>query len=261
MKSRRIAVCLYGQWRTADYCLPWIAKQYEFADVSYFVHTKTYSTYTNTDVGYKDYSARSIENSVTKYLKGVRSLEVICRQDEKFVPKNGHWHYAPMFSSMQRAAYAFFDTPDYESFDWVVLQRLDSLVGPVVGSFGQKFSLHPTTDTLYVMDRNMRFSLEANQRGLHDLLIVGKPHVVNLLVAETFQATANPKHTDWQRFAFEGPNVFLRKCANACGHRVEDLAGLEIALVRPDADLDRFPVFDSFEHHKSFWIKNHKGMK
>lgn len=258
----KVAVCLYGQFRTGEYCLPWIVEQYKFGDAKYYAHVKTYSTYANTVGSKPDVKSKDkIEAVLRSHLGNDLSyLAIVDYDEERLVPKKGHWHYAPMFSSMQQAAYAAFKANASTNVDWVVLQRLDVLIGPQPDTLSSRlFSQPPDLHTVYTINANMRFEKEGGQHGIHDVYLAGSLQSMNLLVAETFPATANPQATDWQRFAFEGPNVFLRKAAQTCGLHVRQLP-VEMAIVRPTADLAT-PAFQSFKHHESTWHQDHKGMK
>ena len=257
----KIAVCLYGQYRTGDYCLPWIRKQYAFADADYFIHTKVSSTYPNTEVEeplryvYPEDVHRSIRNELGLLVKTCRILSV---GEEKQTPDRGHWHYAPMFSSMQHAVYAALGAYATTPYDLIIAQRLDMLVGPFVESVAEAAKNYTRPHTVFTVNPEMRFMNEGMQAGIHDVFLAGTPAAMNLLVAGTLEATAFPRTTDWQRYLFEGPNVFLRKAAATAGLHVGH-ARVGFALVRPNADLSR-PALESYAYHEKFWSTNHRRL-
>lgn len=257
----KIAVCLYGQYRTGDYCLPWIKEQYAFADVDYFVHTKAYSTYPNTrgqnplEVMYPDVIGKQLRSVLGTQVKWSRILEI---GDEHHKPGNGHWHYAPMFASLQQAVYAALAAYANTHYDVIIAQRLDMLVGPRVSFLADAARQYTKPLTVFTVNPEMRFMNEGMQAGIHDVFLAGTPSTMNLLVGETFEATACPSKNDWQRYLFEGPNVFLRKAAASAGLHLAH-ARVGFALVRPTADLT-VPVFDSYSYHEKFWSTQHRKL-
>lgn len=258
----RIAVCLYGQYRTGDYCLPWITKQFAFAKTEYFVHTKNYSTEPNN--GMPNPRVRLPQeihkNLVSKIGPHLRDYKVVgLEDDEKFSASKGRWHYASMFNSLQQAVYMALARHISEPFDLIVVQRLDTLVGPRVdglASIADRMSKTP--HSVFSMNPEMRFMPEGMQHGIHDVFLAGQPRSINLLVAQTFEATSTPRSNDWARFLFEGPNVFLNKAARASNLHVRP-TGLGFAIVRTTADLSQ-SVFDSYQYHERYWHTNHKNL-
>lgn len=259
-RKARVAVCLYGQYRTGDYCLPWIKEQWASADADYYVNVKVGNTYGNltSEIDVADHAAEDIRESVTLHLGDhVRSLQI---QTEDPLTTLGYWHYAPMFSSMQRAVYSCLRSiAEGSQYDWIVLQRPDVLIGPEVRSLRRLLS-HPLDETsIFTIDTDMgQIFGEARSGGIHDMLLAGSPAAMNLLVAGTFEVTAGATLQDWQKFRFIGPNLLLRQCAYQANLRLA-LFRATVAVVRPTADLTN-PVFQSFEYHRKFWTSVHKGM-
>lgn len=263
----RIAVCLFGQYRTGDYCLPWIVKQYDFAETRFYAHTKAYAGYPNLEghrgLGTKpSHDADHIRGACERY--GVDLVDVVETVDDDPFSVPGGWHYASLFGSLQASVYhalARFRETDWWP-DLIAVQRFDMLLGPQVTSFGQALAITGhQPDTLYVLNRSMRFNKEARQFGIHDVLLLGSPYTINTLVAETFSATQEVTRRGWQIHHFEGPNVFLRRMVDRCGLHVDQIP-LAFALVRPDADLER-DVFasDTFAYHVKHWTSSHVGLR
>jgi hypothetical protein len=260
MRKPRVAVCLFGQYRTGDYCLPWIREQWSFADAVYYVGVKTDNTYANL----KEYSAsaldiKSVKDSVFTHLKPLVMHLSIQEQDPLTGP--GYWHYAPMFRSMQRILYSALrhSVASGIEYDWIVLQRTDVLIGPGINTLKRAIPSRPHESDIWTINPSMgQIKGEARSGGVHDVFLLGSPQAMSLLVSGTFEATAGATVQDWRKFFFTGPNVFLRKCADQANISLQRL-NAEVAIVRPNADLE-IPVFKSFEHHEKFWRTNHKGM-
>lgn len=259
-RRSKVAVCIYGQYRTGDYCLPWIQEQWASADTDYYVNVKVGNTYGNlpTRIDVADHLVSDVQSSVSRHLGDrVRHLQV---QTEDPLTKLGYWHYAPMFASMQRALYSCLRAVAKGAhYDWVVLQRPDVLVGPEVRSL-DKLPVRPLDDiSILTVDSHMNQIFgEARSGGVHDMLLAGSPAAMNLLIAGTFEATVGATLQDWQKFFFTGPNVFLRQCADQANLRLVSFRSI-VAVVRPTADLT-IPVLQSFEYHRKFWTSSHKGM-
>lgn len=260
MTRPRVAVCLFGQYRTGDYCLPWIREQWASTDVSYYVNVKVGNTYGNllNSPRVDAHSADSIADSVFHHLGDkVKHVQV---QTEDPLTTPGYWHYAPMFSSMQLSLYrALRHVAEGHHYDWIVLQRPDVLIGPEVRSL-DKLPIRPLDDTsIFTVDPHMsQIHGEARSGGVHDMLLAGSPAAMNLLIAGTFEATAGASLQDWQKFFFMGPNLLLRRCADQANLRLVPLRAT-VAVVRPTSDLT-VPVLNSFEYHRKFWTSVHKGM-
>ncbi len=260
MRRPRVAVCLFGQYRTGDYCLPWIREQWSFAEADYYVNVKADNTYSNL----KEYPASksdtdAIKDSVLSHLdSSIRHLSI---QEQDPLTEPGYWHYAPMFRSMQRALYGTLRQAIAAGieYDWLALQRTDVLIGPGTGTLQRALPSRPYESDIWTINPNMgQISGEARSGGVHDMFLIGKPQAMSLLVAGTFEATACATLQDWRKFFFTGPNVFLRKCADQANLNLPRL-NAEVAIVRPNADLE-ISVFKSFGYHDKFWRANHKGM-
>lgn len=258
----RIAVCLYGQYRTGDYCLPWITKQFAFAKTEYFVHTKSYSTEPNNGMPNPKIRPPSeiSRHLIAKIGSNLHNYKVISIEDDaKFDASKGRWHYASMFNSLQQVVYMALARHVSDPFDLMVVQRLDTLIGPHVDSFSSVAARMSTIPhSIFSMNPEMRFMPEGMQHGMHDVFLAGQPRSINLLVAQTFEATSTPRSNDWARYLFEGPNVFLNKAARAANLHVRP-SGLGFAIVRSTADLSR-SVFASYQYHERYWHTNHKNL-
>jgi hypothetical protein len=211
-----------------------------------------------TKIDVADHAVDHVRESVFSHLKDkVKDLQV---QTEDPLTTPGYWHYAPMFSSMQRALYSCLRAVTTGAhYDWVVLQRPDVLIGPEVRSLHKLTSHVPDSTSIFTVDTHMsQIFGEARSGGVHDMLLAGSPAAMNLLIAGTFEATAGATLQDWQKFFFMGPNLLLRKCADQANLRLAPLRAA-VAVVRPTADLTQ-SVFNSFEYHRKFWTSIHKGM-
>ncbi len=240
--------------------MPWIREQWGSVDTDYYVGVKTSSTYANltADSQSSKLSVDEVQQSLYTHVGSrIRHLEVL---EEDHLARPGYWHYAPMFASMQRVLYACLIAISKGSqYDWVVLQRTDVLLGPDPSSLTQILPDRPEASSVWTVNGNMpQIYGEARSGGVYDMLLAGSPQAMNLLISGTFEATTNAKTTDWKKFFFTGPNVFLRSCADQANLNLENLR-VAVAVVRPGQHLN-IPVFQSFEHHRRFWIESHKGM-
>jgi hypothetical protein len=254
----RIALCLYGQYRTGDYCLPWIKQQFEFADVDVYAHLKSYNSFTNQVVpSNSEFQEGHIEEKLgALFGTSVKYVHVLHRHDNPFLAR-GVWHFASLFASIQASVYRALLYAD--KYDMIVAQRTDVLIGPTTRALASVWPSSVNERDLWVIDNNMgQIKGEARSGGLHDVFFMGSPGAMNLLVADTFRATCNVSNSDWMKFQFMGPNLFLAQSAHKANLQVHNL-GTGFAIVRPNADLS-VPVEQSFHYHQKFWVENHKGM-
>jgi hypothetical protein len=258
--SPSVAYCFYGQYRTANYAMPWLKEMVISTDnvKSVFCSTKIMNTYPN--------SIEDLEKVVTppdkaratlvKTFPGIE-LDLSLTVHKALDPNRGYWHYARMIWSMNKVLQMYnVWAKDHGDVDLIVLSRLDSLIGPQPTSLGSWFRHQkPKYRHLWTCPGTMHFSGSELGVGLGDLLLIGTPMSINSLLSYSLECLSTRPRLGWATYR-HGPNLLFKRAADASSLLTYPLP-VRIALVRPNADLS-IPVFDSFEHHAKFWTDNHK---
>lgn len=269
----KIALCLFGQWRTGDYCLPWLLSQYrtltEFAsssDIDVYCYLKSYAYYPNSrnpkawSLTESDPVSIAEELRKTWFGPKIKRLVITSAKDEKFKSSRARWHYASLFSHIQAAGFDALRTHDSgeSKYNLILFQRPDALVGPYATSLPDALNKTDWTRNSFLHIAHWRSEVEARQQAVNDMFFGGHPDALSKVLSYTMVATQNPTSLCWQRLRWHGPNTLLASAAQASALDFVNL-NLEVALVRPHADLS-MPALSSFSYHRAFWISDHKGM-
>lgn len=279
----KIAVCLFGQLRTAEYCAPWIKESFNFSaydretmtwekqnhwdtgkyekyeqpfQVDYFCDFKT-SSFTTNDVGDKKKlhtprdidKIRSLYNPVAEHITP-DAVDVIIANNRPFAGK--------MFSSMCRTVLLKqqYELQNNFMYDAVFLHRYDVLTGPSPTALRDVFHPHGVQPLCIYGEHtsNIRFVNEGFRAGFMDLLLWGDSFSIDSLCARLYQnwAVCDPEQLKHE-FSF-GPNVALSIAVSDVGLAFHPLH-IGTTIVRKTADLS-IPVFDSYAYHETFWVGN-----
>lgn len=258
--SPSVAYCFYGQYRTADYCLPWIAETVGTTDNlrAVFVSTKVMNTYPNSQGAQAE---RAKSSSIVSNLLGVwpqAKIHIDPVVHHVLDPKKGYWNYARMFWSMNKAYQMYCDWAEANGdVDLLVFHRLDALTGPnptTLSSYLKHLQVVPYA--LWCDNGHIRFHYNEFGLGVSDLTLVGSPFAMGTILSYSTDCMVHRPKQGWHKF-MHGPNIQLKNAADAASLTIFKLAG-ETALVRPNADLT-LPVFESFTYHSKFWRQAHKG--
>ena len=279
----KIAVCLFGQLRTAEYCAPWIKETFNFSDyeretslwkhnkhwhkervyekytdpieIDYFCDFKTVS-FTSNDISAKKIQHNSVDIDKIRRLYNPagehitpENIDISLRQDKPFM--------TPMFSSICRTVLLKQEHEIKNNFiyDAVFLHRYDVLSGPSPNMLRESFhqnGIQPLC--IYGMGgANHRFLNEGFRAGFLDMIFWGDSFSIDALSARLYQywATDNLHHLKHE-FS-HGPNTALSIAANDAGLSYEP-APISYSIVRDTADLT-IPVFDSFFYHTQYYLK------
>lgn len=256
-----VAYCFYGQYRTADYCLPWIAATVSATSNvrGVFVSTKLANTYPN--VSNRSNSQLSDSRVITRKLTETWPDAVVHVDPVVHLvldPAKGYWNYSRLFWSLNKVYQMYCQWAlEHGDVDLLVFHRLDALAGPrpdTIGNYLRRAKVTPYE--LWVDNGHIRFHFHEFGNGISDLTLVGSPFALGTLLSYTTQSLAHRPTQGWSKF-MHGPNIHLLDAAHAASLSVNKLAG-ETALVRPTADLT-IPVFESFEYHAKNWKQDHKG--
>ena len=294
MREIKIAVCLFGQARTGQYCAPAIRAAYDQIDgtemlvgfnkqfvdkckikVDYFCHTKDYDSAGQTkgvefgqesavtDTAIADLFAmyNPIKSGVTQ-----RADETVFENPEIdtaikwLLPK-------PMLLSIVSAVNL---KKEYEvecgwKYDVCICQRFDTVTTPF-SPVEKLLRNHGLRDGLIYSHWVTMFLREDSSWGLGDFWFGGDSFAMDLMTASLSQLVIDSKRTDSEVNESQlgyGPNVML---FNACKKNnifvVEFPGGLEAAPVRPQADLKLDVLDGATAHiHHDFFVQNHPSNK
>jgi hypothetical protein len=133
--NKRMAVCLYGQYRIGDYLLPWIKHVYDLSEfnihVDFFVSIKefnSYNPYTRFDIkdinDLYEFDVEDAKRSIYNILPNVRKFNIIPR-DMDYIAIQGNTPVSTgIFDSiMLKQEYELENNIEY---DFVFMQRFDS---------------------------------------------------------------------------------------------------------------------------------------
>lgn len=288
----RIAVCLYGQTRTAEYCAPWIKKSFDIPNgtemnifsktfdcyhtflgkepcnfhVDYFLHFKDYNIYVNTkgDPDFLDAKPIKIDKAATARLIAAykpKRWEQLSYDNERNIIDGNKNTYATMFYSIASALRL---KKEYEMetgipYDYCFVHRFDTINGPFVTSFQDKVATSGFMPlTVYGSSETLRWKWENWRLGPNDIFFGGDNLAVDMLLADISRLYSSDDQV-MLGDDIGGPNIIIgRSAANsavslACDHSIIP------AVVRHSADLLNNPVFDSWQYHQNFWLSNHKS--
>lgn len=257
--TMKIAICLYGQFRTGLYCAPYIKSCYEFGscdldiEVDYFCFTKDYNT-NGRVLNDKKYGEITPFNNYDDLEKAFD----IYKPKEKMVFKKEHEGYPitnfphpNLFSIMMSIELK----KDYEEehgfkYDYCFCQRFDVLILPknialMIMNLGDKERFIYT----HLIER---FPLERNSLGIGDFWFGGDNMSLDLL-SSGITPLFSKAHIGC------GANVAMYDILMANNIYPSIPQPYLLATpVRPEANLE-LDVMDSFYNHHDFFINNHPG--
>lgn len=218
----RIAICLYGQYRSGDYVLPYFKTLSEQTDcvVDFFCSTKKQNYYKfsrsakvhNKDMDNIQYvDEELIKNKIIASGINVKTINVLSNTaDEKFreaeVERNGLFYTMAdsiNLKTLYEAEHGFV-------YDIVLLTRYDALIGPIdMLEYLRIWYNNATTDTF---EKDFNYSLMNNwliacpmnidqqvlnpSTGLQDILTIGSSVSMDMISTElsiVMQSNLNPK--------------------------------------------------------------------
>ena len=292
-KKKKIAVCLYGQPRTALYCAPWIKEWFnvppgteintykknidmlpEFVskdqcevEVDYFLHIKDYNIYMNTigDVGDNpiDSPVQKVSQDYINELINVyqpKKHQVLTFEEEYELIHGQRNGYSALFYSITSAMRL---KREYEIetgtlYDYCFTHRYDGIIGPGIDTFKNRLSGpgFPPMSVL-ALGELYRWKWEFWRLGPSDVFLGGENLAMELLLAD-----ASRIYTSDNLFICNddigGPNLVLGKSFSNSSIKLETDYNLHCAIVRHSADLT-IPIFESWPYHQNYWLTNHKS--
>jgi hypothetical protein len=294
MREIKIAVCLFGQVRTGQYCAPAIKAAYDQVDgkeivinfnrqfsykciikVDYFCHTKDYDSVgqaKGAEFGQESPVSDEEINAIFAVYNPNRSG--ITRRIDEVVFENPEIDSAikwllpkPMLLSIIAAINL---KKEYElecgwKYDLCVCQRFDALTTPFspLEKLLQEFGIR---DNVIYSHWITSFPQEDGAWGLGDFWFGGDSFAMDLMSASLSQWIIESKRSDSEINESQlglGPNVMMY---NACKKNnifvIEFPNGLEAAPVRPGADLKLDSMAKHTAHiHHNFFVRNHPSNK
>ena len=293
-KKIKIAVCLYGQPRTALYCAPWIKQwfnvpsgiqvnQYkknfdmipEFVskepcdvEVDYFLHIKDYNIYINTigdpewdgsTNGVKFVSQEFINELVAVY--NPKKYEVLTCEEEKNMTSTGVRNgYSAMFYSLTSAMRLKreYEIETGQIYDYCFTHRYDGIMGPSIDGFKMRLEgIGFPPMSVLTLGEMYRWKWENWRLGPNDVFLGGDNLAMEMLLADTSRIYASDNFMMCND-DIGGPNVILGKSFGNSNIRQDSEPHLHCAIVRHSADLN-IPVLESWAYHQNFWLTNHKS--
>ena len=293
-KKIKIAVCLYGQPRTALYCAPWIKQwfnvpsgiqvnQYkknfdmmsEFVskepcdvEVDYFLHIKDYNIYINTigdpewdgsTNGVKFVSQEFINELVAVY--NPKKYEVLTCEEEKNMTSTGVRNgYSAMFYSLTSAMRLKreYEIETGQIYDYCFTHRYDGIMGPSIDGFKMRLEgIGFPPMSVLTLGEMYRWKWENWRLGPNDVFLGGDNLAMEMLLADTSRIYASDNFMMCND-DIGGPNVVLGKSFGNSNIRQDSEPHLHCAIVRHSADLN-IPVLESWAYHQNFWLTNHKS--
>lgn len=292
-KKKKIAVCLYGQPRTALYCAPWIKQWFnippgtqintykqnidmfpEFVskdacevEVDYFLHIKDYNIYINTIGDSGDNPNNSpVQRVGNEYIDELINIyqpkkHQVLSFDEEYNLIHGLRNgYSALFYSMTSAMRL---KKEYEIetgtiYDYCFTHRYDGIVGPGIDTFKVRLEGpgFPPMSVLALGD-NYRWKWESWRLGPSDVFLGGDNLAMEMLLADVSRVYSSDDmficNDD-----IGGPNIILGRSFNNSNIKLEIDHNLHCAIVRHSADLS-IPVLESWPYHQNFWLANHKS--
>ena len=288
----KIAVCLYGQPRTAIYCIPWIKKtfeslkgittnsffpvidqqliykdqvEYNKVQVDYFLHLKNYNIYTNTSGDDSNFQLLVDDSEIKEIINEINpvSYKISTYDEEKeLLVASPRSSFSAMFSSINTALNLKkkHQLRTGQQYDLVALHRYDSLLGPDPTSLRtvlESTGLQPLT----VISPGWvgRWKWEDARLASNDVFLIGDDLAIDTAMADVTRMYATDNKIFGQHDFFNhGPNVALQESFEKTSIRHVCSTEFYPAVVRHTSDLS-LPVFDNWAYHNSYWLTNHKS--
>jgi hypothetical protein len=258
---KRIAVCLYGQFRTGAYCVPWIHETLkEFTHnnwiVDVFVSTKEHN-FENNVPGATEYLTSNVKINKTLSILNPIETMIIRKSQDKGLIDSCRAFYAPGMLSLCNAVYLKQKKEQVDNFqyDVVLVTRLDTLLGPDTKCLYESVSQGQNPLTIYsYLGNGIRFPNESFRPATADIAFYGDSLSVDLLVDGLYTAWSTKRESSLYAHN-TGPNTYIYSVLHDAGLWYH-IAPFDIAIVRHNADLT-FPVMESFSYHKQFWTQQH----
>lgn len=293
-KKIKIAVCLYGQPRTALYCAPWIKqwftvpagtsinqykKNYDMhpefvskepceVEVDYFLHVKDYNIYINT-IGDPEWEPNggSVKKVSQDYIKQLidtynpKKYQILTYEEESPITSPGTRNgYSAMFYSVSSALRLKkeYEIETGQLYDYCFVHRYDGITGPDINSFKTRLEgpgFPPLT--VITLGDMYRWKWENWRLGPNDVFLGGDNLAMEMLFADVSAVYATDDFIKCND-DIGGPNVILGRSFGNSNVSQSPEYHMHCAIVRHSADLSR-PVMESWQYHQEFWLKNHKS--
>lgn len=291
-KKIKIAVCLYGQPRTALYCAPWIKQwftvpsgteinQYkqnydmhpEFVskepcdvEIDYFLHIKDYNIYINT-IGDPDWDSHAVKRVPQDYIDQLidtykpKKYQVLTHDEEQSITLSGTRNgYCAMYYSLTSAMRLKreYEIETGELYDYCFTHRYDGITGPDINSFRTRLE-GPGFPPMSVITLGgmFRWKWENWRLGPSDVFLGGDNLAMEMLLADASRIFLSDNYLMCND-DIGGPNVVLGRSFGNSSISQESEHHMHCAIVRHSADLS-IPVMESWLYHQNFWLTNHKS--
>lgn len=282
----RIAVCLYGQPRTALYCIPWIKQTFNNlngatipifsknevmraecirnepvqVEIDYFLNIKQYNVYINS-IGDKK-EVQVIDNNVISTLLdeyAPKDYKITTHDEEVELYTSVRTSYTSMFSSINTCLTMKkrHEIRTGKFYDLCAIHRYDSLLGPNINSLATSLSQYGIRPmSILACGHLFRWQWENTKLGINDLFLCGDNFAIDTAFSNITRMYSSDSDTLGLNDISEGPNVTLFDSMMESSVRVLTDKELMPALVRPNANLT-LPVMDNWQYHQIFWTQNH----
>ena len=205
----KIAVCLYGQYRTGDYVLPYMkktAQQVNYADVDFFCSSKQSSSYafsmsakeSGIDVK-KVMPAKKIVKSIIDSKLDAKKINIVSDDIDKEFEKQGADRHVILYSMADSLRLKTqYEIENDFTYDIVVLTRYDTFIYPM--NYLEYLRRWYNTVTLNHFERAFGYNVQNNWlitqplwtkehgagtlAGLQDILLIGSSVAMDQLTTE-----------------------------------------------------------------------------
>jgi hypothetical protein len=275
----RIAVCFYGQLRSALYSSCWIKTALSFPENFKFFKVNKQTPWDGIQEEeeevsvdfFADIKPFSFEMNNTYAKKGVHTSKDIESINQIYSFKNfsitpemldkniseGKPFYSKMFSSICRCVLMKqqHEIDNNFTYDVVILMRFDVLPGPSIDSVKNwlSYGVHPLS--IYVNHTtSMRFQNEAFRSGFPDMFLYGDSLSMDLFASHLYPYWATNRIDDIKHTFMMGPNTFMYTAAVDAGLAIW-YTDVQTAAVRTTADMSK-NIFESWEYFKNYEIQS-----
>lgn len=286
-KMNKVAVCLYGQYRTGDYVLPFIAKQFELenVDVDFFCSFKEFNTYERNKTYQENNQPGEKElidvNATTEYIKKILKPKIIRpmntpeRNKQRYKVSNMLSGIVESLALKQRhelktnTQYDFVFLLRYDVLfnDGVIKKILDKLRGL---NLEELFSLTRTNkECLYttLISNPEKFSRLPRYNAIQDLFFAGSSLAFDLLATAYQRMLVLGKQEHAILDYYTDGHVIHNIACEECGVALTDInTVLDInifwACVRSDFDLTLDVHLESTLHSAADnWMSSHANAR
>lgn len=261
--KNKILLCIYGQVRTLNYCLPYILSSFELLANKLEAHLEVTTVLKDFNTSVNTVNQADSEKAETPAIPSFVKLPVLLSQDfeNSTVRKVEHRsHYSSYIQTLLCCLKNIWQLD--QDYDIIFMVRSDTLVGSNVDSLANSeagcvkiLKTLKSDRTIYSHHGVFRMEKEFNKLGMGDFFYYGNQVSIKLLFSYLTHYVRSSNSDVHPRLDNLGPNVLLYRSCAENEIQIKETS-VDTTIVRPSSDLTQ-DVFTSFYSHKNHFLSSH----